>query len=116
MQRVGMTHPLGWNLDSGHQVESRVMSDSIVDPDKFVTVGKFLEPANAQMAKGMLESAGIECFLQGENANSLLALAFRARLLVHKRDEEAARQLLGSAGDELTEEEQRALEAGDDTF
>ena len=60
------------------------MTDSIVDPDKFVTVGKFLEPANAQMAKGMLESAGIECFLQGENANSLLALAFRARLLVRK--------------------------------
>src|ERR1700747_1614714 len=83
------------------------------DPDKFVTVGKFLEPANAQMAKGMLESAGIECFLQGENANSLLALAFRARLLVHKQDEEAARQLLGSAGDELTEEE-RELGAGDD--
>src|ERR1700760_405611 len=94
----------------------RMMTEPIVDPDKFVTVGKFLEPANAQMAKGMLESAGIECFLQGENANSLLALAFRARLLVHKRDEEAARQLLGSAGDELTEEEQRALEAGDDTF
>jgi hypothetical protein len=39
------------------------MTDSIVDPDKFVTVGKFLEPTNAQMAKGMLESAGIECFL-----------------------------------------------------
>jgi len=90
------------------------MTDLIADPDKFVTVGKFLEPANAQMAKGVLESAGIECFLQGENANSLLALAFRARLLVHKQDEEAARELLGSAGDELTEEEQRELEAGDD--
>jgi Putative prokaryotic signal transducing protein len=90
------------------------MTDSIVDPDKFVTVGKFLEPVNAQMAKGMLESAGIECFLQGENANSLLAPAFLARLLVHKQDEEAARQLLGSAADELTEEEQRQLEAGDD--
>jgi hypothetical protein len=34
-------------------------------------------------------------------------------LLVHKQDEEAARQLLGSAGDELTEEEQRELEAGE---
>ncbi len=90
------------------------MTDSFVDPDKFVTVGKFLEPVNAQMAKGMLESAGIECFLQGENANSLLAPAFIARLQVHKQDEEAARQLLGSAGDELTEEEQKELEAGDD--
>ncbi len=94
------------------------MTDLVVDPDKFVTVGKFLEPVNAQMAKGMLESAGIECFLQGENANSLLALAFRARLLVHKQDEEAAREILGEAvgeltGDELTAEEQRELEAGD---
>lgn len=90
------------------------MADSMTDPDKFVTVGKFLEPTNAQMAKGMLESAGIDCFLQGENANSLLALAFRARLLVHKRDEEAARQLLGDSGDELTEAEQKELEAGDE--
>jgi hypothetical protein len=94
----------------------RMMTEPIVDPDKFVTVGKFLEPANAQMAKGMLESAGIECFLQGENANSLLALAFRARLLVHEQDEEAARQLLGSAGDKLTEEEQREMEAGENEF
>jgi hypothetical protein len=90
------------------------MTDLIADPDKFVTVGKFLEPTNAQMAKGMLESAGIECFLQGENANSLLALAFRARLLVHKRDEAVARQLLGDSGDALTEEEQKELEAGDE--
>ena len=89
-----------------------------VDPDKFVTVGKFFEPINAQMAKGVLESAGIECFLQGENANSLLGAAFLARLLVHKQDEVAARELLGvadelSAGDELSEEEQW-LEPGDD--
>jgi hypothetical protein len=87
------------------------MTELVVDPDKFVTVGKFLEPANAQMAKGMLESAGIECFLQGENANSLLALAFRARLLVHKQDEAAARELLGGEGDSLTEEEQEELDA-----
>ena len=90
------------------------MTESFADSDKFVTVGKFLEPVNAQMAKGVLESAGIECFLQGENAYSLLALAFRARLLVHRQDEAAARELLGGAGDELTEEEQRELEAGDD--
>jgi hypothetical protein len=115
---VGMTHHVGELRDRTpgrkKQVGRKSMTDVIVDPDKFVTVGKFLEPANAQMAKGMLESAGIECFLQGENANSLLALAFRARLLVHKQDEEAARQLLGSAGDELTEEERNELEEGDD--
>jgi len=81
------------------------MTEHEYDPDKFVTVGKFLLPVNAQMAKGALESAGIECFLQGENANSLLALAFRARLLVHQQDEAAAREILGGAGDELTAEE-----------
>jgi hypothetical protein len=82
-----------------------MMTELMEDPDKFVTVGKFLEPSYAQMAKSALESAGIECFLQGENANSLLALAFRARLLVHKQDEEAAREILAGAGDELTEAE-----------
>lgn len=73
------------------------MTDAIQDPDKFVTVGKYIEAVDAQMAKGVLESAGIECFLQGENANSLLGAAFRARLLVHKQDEDSARQILGVA-------------------
>ena len=67
---------------------------------KLVTVAKFLEPVNAQMAKGMLESAGIECFLQGEQANSLLALAFRSRLQVAAEDELEARELLAGTGDE----------------
>ena len=67
-----------------------------IDPDKFVTVGKYRESIDAQMAKGLLESADIECFLQGENANSLLGAAFRARLLVHKRDEATAREILGA--------------------
>ena len=84
--------------------------DPAVDPDKFVTVGKYMEPVNAQMAKGVLESAGIECFLQGENANSMLALAFRARLLVHRHDEATAREILAGTADELTEAEQRELE------
>jgi hypothetical protein len=90
------------------------MTDSTIDPDKFVSVGKYLEPVDAQMAKGILESAGIECFLQGENANSLLAPAFRARLLVHQDDEETARELLGSDMGEMTEEEQKELGTGDD--
>jgi Putative prokaryotic signal transducing protein len=77
--------------------EGTTMTDAIQDPDKFVTVGKYIEAVDAQMAKGVLESAGIECFLQGENANSLLGAAFRARLLVHKQDEDSARQILGVA-------------------
>ena len=65
-----------------------------------VTVGRFESPLEAQMAKGMLESAGVECFLVGENANSLLPAAFRVRLQVRVEDEAAARELMAqSAGD-----------------
>lgn len=71
-------------------------SEAGIDPDKFVTVGKYIDSVDAHMARGMLESAGMECFLQGENANNLLGAAFRARLLVHKRDEAAAREILGT--------------------
>ena len=64
--------------------------------DEMVTIAKFLEPVNGQLAKGMLESAGIESFLLGENANSMMAFAFRARLQVERRDEVAARELLAN--------------------
>jgi hypothetical protein len=67
------------------------------DQEQFVTVARFEDPMEAQMAKGLLETAGFECFLQGENANQLLGAAFRARLMVHRRDETEARGLLDSA-------------------
>jgi hypothetical protein len=95
------------------------MSDALPDSENLITVGKYLEPVDAQMEKGLLESAGIECFLQGENANNLLGAAFRARLLVHKRDEQAAREVLAMtdedfAEDELIEGEGEELESDDD--
>jgi hypothetical protein len=71
------------------------MSAPHSNPEELVTVAKFMEPVEAQMAKGILESAGIESFLLGENANSLLAFAFRVRLQVRRDEEEAARQVLG---------------------
>jgi hypothetical protein len=73
------------------------MAAPLRNTDDFVTVGKFLAPTEAQIAKGMLEAAGIECLLQGENANNLLALAFRARLKVRQQDEEAALELLDTS-------------------
>jgi hypothetical protein len=88
------------------------MADIMQDPDQFVTVGKFIEAIDAQMAKGLLESAGIECFLHGENANSLLGAAFRARLQVHKHDEEAARQILSATNDMPDAGETDAAEPG----
>ena len=96
----------------------RCADEAVTFPDgpsnTLVTIATFPGPGEADLARAALDSAGIESFIQGENANSLLALAFRARLLVHKQDEETARQLLGGASDELTAEEQSKLEAGDD--
>ena len=64
---------------------------------RLVEVGRFRDPVEAQMAKGMLESVGIECFLQGANANALYPLALRVRLQVRGSDEAEAVQLLMEA-------------------
>lgn len=87
--------------------------DPLLDPENLVTVGKYLEPIEAQMAKSVLESAGIECFLQGENANNLLGAAFRARLLVHKKDEETALELMEN-GDEMCDEDEEDCTSEED--
>ena len=71
--------------------------DPAADPNALINVGRFLDPSEAQMAKGMLESAGIEVFLQGANANAIVPLAFRVRLAVRREDEETARVLLAEA-------------------
>jgi len=75
-------------------------TDHTHSDDDLVTVAKFMEPVQAQMAKSMLASAGINSFLLGENANSLLAFAFRDRLQVRRDEEETARQLLAEGSSE----------------
>jgi hypothetical protein len=75
-------------------------------PEGMVTVGRFESPVEAQLAKGMLESAGVESFLVGENANNLIQSAFRVRLQVRDEDEAAARELLEQpAGGEAAEDD-----------
>jgi hypothetical protein len=76
------------------------LNKAMADPEQMVMVARFIDPVEAQMARGALEAAGLECFLQGENANNLLGIAFRVRLLVHRKDEEAARELLPAAESE----------------
>ena len=66
-------------------------------PEGLVTIARFESPIETQIAKGVLESSGIDCFLVGENVNNLLNAAFRVRLQVRTEDESAARELLGSA-------------------
>lgn len=71
------------------------------DENRLVMVGRFLQPTRVQLARGALESAGIECFVEGENANAMLAFAFRARLMVRAADEAAALEVLSGAGEDL---------------
>jgi hypothetical protein len=62
--------------------------------EDLVTVATFPEPMEANMARSAVESAGIDVFLQGETANSLIPVAFSARLQVRPEDEAAARAIL----------------------
>ena len=69
-------------------------------PEGLVTVGRFESPVEAQIAKGALESAGVESFLVGENANNLIQSAFRVRLQVRLEDESAAREMISQAANQ----------------
>ncbi len=68
--------------------------------DPLVTIARYLNPLRAQMAKGLLRANGIESFLQGETANQMLSMAFRARLRVARADEALAHELLEGTGDD----------------
>ncbi len=86
----------------------------LYSPDELVTVAEFPDPATANVARTALESANIEVFLQGENANSLLPVAFGARVMVRPQDEAAARSLLAAyEADPETMESVTAAETAD---
>jgi len=76
----------------------RLEEESAAYPSEgLVTVAEFPEPASATVARMALDAAGITSFLQGENANNLIPIAFAARLQVRPEDEAAAREVLASA-------------------
>lgn len=83
-----MSNTLG-NNDEVMATEQVLYSD-----EELVTVANFPEPASANVARTALESADIPVFMQGENANSLLPVAFEVRLQVRPQDEAAARKVL----------------------
>ena len=66
-----------------------------LSPEEMVTVATFPEPVTANLARSALEAAHIPVFVQGENANSLLPVAFAAQVQVRPEDEAAARRILG---------------------
>ena len=78
---------------------------NIRKPDeKLITVARFRDPSEVQMARGALEAAGVPVIVQGENANAIYPGTLSARLLVSSEDETAAREILGEAGTFYTDE------------
>jgi hypothetical protein len=67
--------------------------------DELVTIATFPEPMEANMARSALESAGIEVFMRGEVANSMIPVAFESQLQVKPADAAEARKLLDGLDD-----------------
>lgn len=65
-----------------------------MNAEEIVTIASYSEPAEAQLALSILKDAGIEAFLSGEEANSLIPAALGARLQVRAEDKAAAEALL----------------------
>jgi hypothetical protein len=65
------------------------------EEDDFVTVASYSEVGEAAVAQSVLDGAGIDSFLSGEEANILLPVS-GARLQVKLSDAETARELLNS--------------------
>jgi hypothetical protein len=75
------------------------------DPDEYVTVRDFIDSGEALMAKGALESAGVECLLVNENVSRMYGGVLAVQLQVHKKDEADALSLLDSSDDGLDPDE-----------
>jgi Putative prokaryotic signal transducing protein len=90
----------------------RLTEESAAYPSEgLVTVAEFPDPMTANMARMALDAAGITSFLQGENANNLIPVAFASRLQVRPEDEAAAREVLASPSEAPeTEEDVTAAE------
>ena len=65
------------------------------DEDDFVTVASYSEGGEAALAQSVLDGAGIDSFLSGEEANILMPMS-GARLQVRVSDVETARELLNT--------------------
>ena len=82
---------------------------SLQEPQELVIVGRYRDLPQGQMARSVLESAGIPCFLRDENTvrnDWLLSnLMGGMRLMVNANDRAAAEEILSAATLEATPEE-----------
>jgi len=70
------------------------MPEAPLPADKLITIATFPEPMEANMARSALEASGIETWINGEVANSMVPVSFTAQLQVTVEDEAVARKIL----------------------
>lgn len=79
--------------------------------DRLITIANFNEPLEANLAKIKLESAGIKCFLFGENFTAtywLAALADRGiKLQVKESEAKRALEILGTKESQRLERDEK---------
>ena len=85
-------------LDAGHAAERHADAENEINLRKMVAVRQFRDMPDALLAKGLLESAGIECFFGDDNIVRLdwfiSNLVGGVKLLVKQEDASLAREIL----------------------
>jgi hypothetical protein len=72
--------------------------------DPFVTLDSFISVEELELVRGMLESAGIECFSPDSQISRVYAGGIRPRLQVRSSQLNDARAILESVDEENTED------------
>lgn len=80
-------------------LRERVMTDS-----ELTVVSTFRTPAEAQVAQGMLEDAGIQTLVRSDNAGGMYPSLAEVELLVRVEDLDRATELLRDPGDAVAPE------------
>jgi hypothetical protein len=89
-------------------VESQLDAEE-TEEDELIIIGQYRDLAEAQLARGLLESSGIECFLADDNLvgiNWLLSNAVgNVKLQVREADAEAALEILNTPASDTSDTE-----------
>ena len=72
-------------------------SREVMMSTRLVTVGTFRSMADAQIARGVLDQAGIESIIRADNAGGMYPTLSSADLIVRPEDAEKATEILSSA-------------------
>ena len=65
-----------------------------MSPSSLITISTFRSAADAQVAKGILDEAGIESMIRADNAGGMYPALSGAELLVRAEDADAAHAAL----------------------